>query len=207
MWTHYFFSESGDVLPRWQEAFPAALAARFDVPVAGTSASNALFWVRLPADVPVVEAIDRARGTLGDVPIIALSDRPGDEEALACFAAAAKGYCNTHAVPELLQRVAQVVSQGGLWIGESLMQRLLQGTARIPLPPPAEAPADWTALLTERERQVATAVAGGASNKEIARQLGITERTVKAHAGAIFSKLDVRDRLQLSLLVHGRQAQ
>ena len=48
-------------MPRWQEAFPAALAARFDVPVAGTSASNALFWVRLPADVPVVEAIDRAR--------------------------------------------------------------------------------------------------------------------------------------------------
>lgn len=182
------------------------MAASFDVPVAGTDGANLLFWVRLPTGTPAAEVIGRVRGSLAKVPIIALSDQPSDEEALACFAAAAKGYCNTHAVPELLQRVAQVVSQGGLWIGESLMQRLLQGTARIPLPPPAGAPANWTALLTERERQVATAVAGGASNKEIARQLGITERTVKAHTGAIFSKLDVRDRLQLSLLVHGRQA-
>jgi DNA-binding NarL/FixJ family response regulator len=206
MGTHYFFSETGEPLPRWREAFPSALAGKFDSSVAKTDRADLLFWVRLPPGAPVAEVIGQARAVLDGVAIIALSDQPNDEEALACFAAAAKGYCNTHAVPELLQRVAQVVLQGGLWIGESLMQRLLQGTARIPLPPPAGAPADWTALLTERERQVATAVAGGASNKEIARQLGITERTVKAHTGAIFSKLDVRDRLQLSILVHGRQA-
>jgi DNA-binding NarL/FixJ family response regulator len=84
------------------------------------------------------------------------------------------------------------------------MQRLLVGTARLPEAAPA--PVDWAAPLTERERQVAQAVAAGASNKEIARQLGITERTIKAHTGAIFEKLAVRDRLQLSLLVHGRQA-
>jgi DNA-binding NarL/FixJ family response regulator len=101
--------------------------------------------------------------------------------------------------------VADVVLQGGLWIGESLMQRLLQGTARIPMPAPVGAPSDWAALLTEREREVALAVAEGASNKEVARRLSITERTVKAHAGAIFEKLGVRDRLQLSLVVHGRQ--
>jgi DNA-binding NarL/FixJ family response regulator len=101
--------------------------------------------------------------------------------------------------------VAEVALQGGLWIGESLMRRLLQGTAHIAMPRPKSAPADWAALLTERERQVALAVAAGASNKEIARQLAITERTVKAHTSAIFGKLNVRDRLQLSLIVHGRQ--
>jgi DNA-binding NarL/FixJ family response regulator len=73
------------------------------------------------------------------------------------------------------------------------------------LPVVAEAPADWSAGLTEREREVARAVASGASNKEIARRLGITERSVKAHTGAIFEKLGVRDRLQLSLVVHGRR--
>lgn len=202
MATHYFFTESGELLARWREAFASAQAVRLDAaPLRLDDA--ALAWVRLPKGMPVAEAMARVRAAVGEVPIMALSDQPGDDEALICFATGAKGYCNTHAVPELLRRMAQVALQGGLWIGESLMQRLLQGTARIPLPA-AEAPPDWACLLTERERQVALAVAEGASNKEIARQLGITERTIKAHTGAIFSKLEVRDRLQLSLLIHGR---
>ena len=51
--------------------------------------------------------------------------------------------------------------------------------------------------LTERERAVAEAVAAGLSNKEVARRLDITERTVKAHLSAAFRKLGVRDRMQL----------
>lgn len=164
-----------------------------------------LVWVRLPPDASVERTLREVSRLLGDLPMVALSDQPNDDEALVCFSVA-RGYCNTHAVPEMLRRVADVVLNGGLWIGESLMQRLLEGTARIPSPAPWDAPPDWAVLLTERERQVAVAVAEGGSNKEIARQLGITERTVKAHAGAIFEKLDVRDRLQLSLLVHGHRA-
>jgi len=59
------------------------------------------------------------------------------------------------------------------------------------------------AALSAREHQVAQAVARGGTNKEIARAMGITERTVKAHLSAIFEKLGVRDRLQLSLIVNG----
>ncbi|MBK7686047.1 MAG: helix-turn-helix transcriptional regulator [Rhodocyclaceae bacterium] len=59
------------------------------------------------------------------------------------------------------------------------------------------------ANLTAREQQVACAVAGGASNKEVARTLNITERTIKAHVSAIFQKLGARDRLHLSLIMNG----
>lgn len=201
---HCFVSKKGGLLPRWREAFPASAGLGLDVQaVNGTP--PALVWVRLLPGRPVAELFDGIRRRLGDVPIIALSDRPDDDEAIACFAAAARGYCNTHATPDLLRQVAGVALQGGLWIGEHLMQRLLRATAHIPLPAPVAAPADWAASLTERERQVAAAVAGGASNKEVARELGITERTVKAHVGAILDKLGVRDRLQLSLVVLGRQ--
>ncbi|MBL8432557.1 MAG: helix-turn-helix transcriptional regulator, partial [Dechloromonas sp.] len=62
---------------------------------------------------------------------------------------------------------------------------------------------DWGTLLSGRETQVARLVASGASNKEIADQLAITERTVKAHLTVIFEKLGVRDRLQLSLRING----
>ncbi len=163
-----------------------------------------MVWARLQAGVAVAQILEFVRKDIGEVPIVVLRDQPGDEEANNCFAAGVGGYCNTHATAEMLKRVADVVLQGGLWIGESLMQRLLQGTARMPMPAPLGTPPDWAALLTEREHQVALAVAEGASNKEVARRLGITERTVKAHTGAIFEKLDVRDRLQLSLVVHGR---
>ncbi|MCH8282968.1 MAG: helix-turn-helix transcriptional regulator, partial [Chloroflexi bacterium] len=60
-------------------------------------------------------------------------------------------------------------------------------------------PVDSLTILTERERAVALAVAEGRSNKEVARLLDITERTVKAHLGAAFRKLGVRDRMQLVL--------
>jgi DNA-binding NarL/FixJ family response regulator len=199
---HAFHSAQGDLLPRWREAFPDA------VPAAKVSRGDTprIVWLRLASAVPVATQIQAVRQQYPDAALVVLGDTPSDEEALDCFAAGARGYCNTHAVPELLRRVADVVLQGGLWIGETLMQRLLQGTARMPIPAPADAPPDWAALLTERERQVATAVAEGASNKEIARQLGITERTVKAHTGAIFEKLGVRDRMQLSLVVNGRRS-
>jgi len=199
---HSFISAQGNLLPRWLEAFPQAVGK---VSRGGTPPS--LVWVRLQGDAPAAGQIEAARQLAGEPPLVVLSDQPSDEEALNCFALGVRGYCNSHAVPELLQRVADVVLQGGLWIGESLMQRLLQGTARMPLPAPAGAPPDWAALLTGREREVALAVAEGASNKEIARQLGITERTIKAHTGAIFEKLGVRDRMQLSLVVHGRRSQ
>ena len=56
------------------------------------------------------------------------------------------------------------------------------------------------------ELEVALAVAGGKSNREVAEQLFIAERTVKAHLGAVFEKLGVRDRLQLALRLSGRAA-
>ena len=58
-------------------------------------------------------------------------------------------------------------------------------------------------ILSDREAQVAKFVAQGANNREIAQALQISERTVKAHLSAIFEKLGVRDRLQLSLRVNG----
>ena len=98
------------------------------------------------------------------------------------------------------QLIVLALITAAIWVGESLLARLLRATSHAL--PASQPDATWTQSLTERECQVASAVADGAANKEIARQLGITERTVKAHTGAIFQKLGVRDRLQLSLLIH-----
>ena len=202
MAAHLFVSVAGGLLPHWQAAFPDAVGAAFSA-LAAVECRVALLWLRLPAGATPTELLAVLGRSFPAVPLVVMSDRPDDDEALACFAAGARAYCNSHAQAVVLQQVATVVGEGGLWIGPDLMQRLLRGLA-APLTPAAPPPADWAAALTEREQQVARAVAGGASNKEIARELGITERTVKAHTGAIFEKLGVRDRLQLSLRVLGR---
>jgi len=56
--------------------------------------------------------------------------------------------------------------------------------------------------LTSREREVAVEVAKGLSNKEVAKLLNITERTVKAHLASTFERLGAKDRLQLALMLN-----
>lgn len=197
---HLFWSATGEMLPRWREAFSNLLCPSFDSAVS-LDGTPLIVWLRLSPKEPVEGQVATARKQVGTVPIIVLSDAPNDQEALAAFAAAARGYCNSHATAEILLQVANVVQQGGLWIGESLMQRLIRATNGAS-PIPGHPPSDWESKLTEREREVARVVASGASNKEVARQLGITERTVKAHLTTILEKLGVRDRLQLALAVH-----
>jgi two-component system nitrate/nitrite response regulator NarL len=202
---HLFVTANGEMLPRWQHAFATiSVVASDDL----ASASPAFVWLRLQAGQSVAEQIQRMRQYVGAATIVVLSDTPNDDEGLEAFSASARGYCNSHATEEVLRQVANVVSQGGLWIGESLMQRLLVGVNRIKPPVVANIGTavnatvpTWHDKLTEREREVALAVSHGASNKEVARQLGITERTVKAHIAVIFTKLAVQDRLHLALRI------
>lgn len=192
-----FVTPAGELRETWRAAFPDAGC----VPPSGPLTGQGTIWVQVPPGQPAARLVDPIRRRAGDRPLVILADEPSEDDALAALEAGAAGYCNGHAAPEVLKQVATVVENGGLWVGQRLMQRLLAGTARL-VPSPMAA-LDWAASLTERERQVAQAVAQGASNKEIARQLDITERTVKAHVGAILEKLGARDRLQLSLVVNG----
>lgn len=193
-----FISGDGQLRDVWLEAFPAAKGGRPSDVLAG----NGLLWLEVPPGQSAARLVGPIRRRAGERPLIILADEPSEEDALAALGAGAAGYCNSHAAPEVLRQVATVVENGGLWVGQRLMQRLLKGTARLVPPSASENPA-WATLLTGRECEVARAVAEGASNKEIARQLDITERTVKAHVGAILEKLGARDRLQLSLIING----
>ena len=191
-----FLSADGRLRDTWRTAFPAARAQRPAEPLVG----DVLVWVLVAPGEKAARQIAALRQRGVAQPLIVLADEPGEDDALAALTAGASGYCNSHAAPEVLSQVATVVGNGGLWVGQGLMQRLLAGAASLLPPNPYDG---WADTLTEREREVAHAIARGASNKEVARELAITERTVKAHVGAILEKLGARDRLQLSLIVNG----
>lgn len=192
------FVTSARVPPqRWRRAFPGAAILPIlpaDVP------AGSIVWLHnlSPAQLP-----DGRRPP--EVHLVVMQDEPSDEKGIAALSQGASGYCNAHATPELLHTIASVVRSGGLWIGESLLNRLIN---RVNIQSPRSGShAEHPALdsLSDREREVALCVARGDSNKEIARQLDLAERTIKAHLTGVFEKLGVRDRLQLALLLNAPQ--
>lgn len=182
---------------RWCEAFPDGRVVEAES--RPTLMAGDIVW--LPAGYPAWEALVAGiRAQQPDCGVVVLSSSPTTEEALTALEAGARGYCHSFAVPTLLREIAQVVAIGGLWVGPELLSRFV-GAIRRQLPDSSE---PLESILSARELEVARAVAAGRSNKEVAAQLGITERTVKAHLGAVFEKLQVRDRLQLTLRLAGR---
>lgn len=204
MSTNLLISDDVEVVARWRGAFPEA---KQFTSVRGAVSSvdfDAIVWLHLPAD-----RFDAARLTgeavrlLAPARIVALADTPSDDQALDLMERGAIGYCHAYAGAPMLHQVATVVGNEGLWVGPALLQRLIR--ANISSLP--ESSMEQLGKLSFREREVAAAVGRGASNKEIARDLLITERTVKAHMSAIFLKLGVRDRLQLVLMMRGKVTQ
>ena len=193
---------SGASVPaRWRETFPGGMAITLPALLAqarGPVDPPPVLWLAGDeADWPEQLAqILRARP---DDRVIVLSGNPRDDEALLALESGARGYCHAYAVPALLREVALVVRHGGFWLGPGLLRRLVRDVGQaLPRPTPHQAPVA-VPRLSPRETEVALAVREGCSNKEIATRLGISERTVKAHLGAVFEKLGVRDRLQLVL--------
>lgn len=139
-----------------------------------------------------------------DLWVVAASSNPGDDEGIAALDAGCVAYCHAFSDATTLRRVQQAVRAGNVWIGQTLMSRLLKNTARLGRPI-IDTSQNWQSDLTTREIEVAKLAANGASNLMIGAQCQITERTVKAHLSAVFEKLHVKDRLQLALKVHGIQ--
>jgi len=201
---HLFLSYRANALSTWQAAFPQAeihLNIQLGMILAGIPREKAVIWLHTPPGTNQMEDfVSEVRKLAPHCPVVVLSNVPSESEGLRALAAGAMGYCNALAIPEVLMQVAGVVQQGGLWVGPDLIKRLFSAFGNM-----VGDKADMGALsgLSPREAQVAQAVARGSTNKEIALAMRITERTVKAHLSAIFDKLGVRDRMQLSLIVNG----
>lgn len=194
---HLFISPLDIQSPRWQQAFPTALITQ-DSPV---SVQADCLWVLL-RDENNFAQLESLSGQGKKIIAMTLAEAP--DEARRALEAGASGYVHYLAAPVVLEQVAQVVAAGGMWLGADLMRQLVLATSRsLPVEPVKATNGDGVDLsrLTSRELMVARLVAAGKTNKEVARELDITERTVKAHLGSAFEKLKVRDRLHMVLVI------
>ncbi len=151
-----------------------------------------------PSPAEDIRAILGADPTLR---ILVLSDVPSFQEGDALLRMGIKGYGNARLHPVALLQALAVIGEGNHWYYPEFMQHLIQAAVQNSGDASGES---LLAGLSERERETALMVADGLSNKEIAARMGITERTVKAHLGAIFAKLGVKDRVGLILRIRGR---
>lgn len=141
--------------------------------------------------------------------VFVLSDRPSDQEGTVCLQLGCVGYANTYIRPDRLVTAVENVQAGVVWIGNSLMQHLIKGLAIEADDKDGDnnlekAPNPLLESLSKREYQIAWLVATGLHNNEIAEELEIAERTVKAHLSSIYSKTHVRGRLNLALLMNSK---
>lgn len=162
----------------------------------------------LDHDLPRLDGPDAIVGLMKlnpETKFIVLSQTISDEIEWGLFRTGVRGCCRSDIKPEQLKAVVEAVQQGELWIRRSLSWRLLNELVLMTQEKNQieRAVSELLANLTRREYEIATLVGNGESNKQIARRLAITERTVKAHLTEVFRKLDVADRLKLALIVKG----
>jgi DNA-binding NarL/FixJ family response regulator len=153
---------------------------------------------RLPAvvlmdlEMPVLDGIEatrRIRAAQPEVAVVVLTSFSDRERILRALDAGAVGYLLKDAEPDELARAIQAAARGESPLDPKAARALLSAR-RTP------APAD---ALSEREREVLAMVGEGLANKAIARRLGISEKTVKAHLTSVYREIGVTDRTQAAL--------
>ncbi len=133
--------------------------------------------------------------------VLILTTFDADDDVLRALAAGARGFLLKDASPEELVQAVRTAAEGRSILAPSVLERVMNLAAQHARTPD---PALLAALdaLTPREREVAEAIARGASNADIARALFLSIPTVKTHVGRVMAKLGVESRVQVAVRMH-----
>ncbi|HHU10609.1 MAG TPA: response regulator transcription factor [Intrasporangiaceae bacterium] len=162
-----------------------------------------LMDIRMPVQ-DGLSATETIRGLPDPPEVIVLTTFDADEYVLRALRSGAAGFLLKDTPPDRLVEAVRLVASGAPMLSPSVTAQLIAAVAAPPAPEDPDRARARAALaeLTEREREVAEAVARGLSNAEIAAELFMGVPTVKTHVGRLFDKLGVENRVQIAILVH-----
>jgi DNA-binding NarL/FixJ family response regulator len=156
--------------------------------------------IRMPG-VDGLEATRRLTARDGDRPrILVLTTFGLDEYVYGALRAGASGFMLKNARAEDVLAAVAVVARGDALIDPAVTRSVIARFAR--LPEPSGDQGARLAELTPREREVLVLLARGRTNAEIARELVVSEGTVKTHVSRLLLKLDLRDRVQAVIFAY-----
>lgn len=196
--------------PLFREGLSGLLGTVDDVQLVGAAADGAqavrqalalrpdvvLMDLNLPG-MPGLEATRRIVAAAPGTAVLVLTMVDDDDTVVAALRVGARGYLLKGAVQEEVLAALRTVATGGAVFGAGVARRVLADKR--------SGPARHAPGLTEREAEVLALVAGGRSNAEIARELGVTVKTVQNHVSHVLAKMQVRDRTQAALRIRGLQ--
>jgi DNA-binding NarL/FixJ family response regulator len=149
----------------------------------GVAATRAIVDARLPVRVLILTTFDL------------------DEYVVGALRAGASGFLAKDVPADDLVAAIRTVAAGEAVVAPRILKRLLERFA-VTLPDLTATAPRTLDVLTEREREVLVQMARGLSNAEIARELTVSETTIKTHVGHVLTKLRLRDRVQAVVLAY-----
>ncbi len=187
--------DAGDGLQVVGEAGDAGEALRL---AAQLRPDVVLLDVHLPG-VGGIDAVQALRDVVPRAAVLMLSVSDDAADLAAALRSGAQGYLLKTCDADELVGAVRRAHAGELVIGSAMAPKVAAAfAARTP-------PSDPIAALTARERQIGAALARGASNKRIARELDIAETTVKVHVQSILRKLALSSRVQIAVVFAERR--
>jgi DNA-binding NarL/FixJ family response regulator len=154
--------------------------------------------------MPRVDGIEATRRIVaasdGAVRVLMLTTFGNDEYVYESLRAGASAFLLKDASPEDLLAAIDTVARGDALLAPAVTRAVIEAFVQSPTARPDLAPA--LSDLTTREREVLDLIAHGRSNAEIARELVISEATVKSHVGHILMKVGARDRVQAVIFAY-----
>jgi len=191
-----------NVLRRLETNADIALAGdcerAFEIAGTGPEPDLVLLDLNLPG-LSGIAALKVWRKRFPGVPVIVLSATADQQTVLAAIGAGAAGFIPKTSSNEVMQSAVRLVVAGGKYLPTEVLARSGPGDDAAWRPRQAAALSTGTLGLTARQLDVLRLIAKGASNKLICRELGLAERTVKAHVTSIFRALKVTSRTQAAI--------
>lgn len=144
-----------------------------------------------------IEATKKIRSFNKEIKIVVLTSHNDEKEVLDSLKAGANAYCSKEINPQRLTEVVESVMEGASWFDPNVAHVVLSAVANGSIEVDNKSKKDYN--LTSREEQILKLITEGCSNNQIAKELGVSINTTKAHVANILQKLGVDDRLQAAL--------
>ncbi|RYU13156.1 response regulator [Nocardioides iriomotensis] len=155
--------------------------------------------------MPVMNGLDATERLLAQPQppeVVVLTTFDADDHVVRALAAGASGFLLKDTPPEQIVEAVRRVAAGDPMLSPSVTRQLIARVQDLDGHDRATRARDRLAELTDRERDVALALARGLSNADIAADLHLSVPTVKAHISRLFAKLEVTNRVQIAICVH-----
>lgn len=190
---------AGAVAIGWPEAVVTQAADYPDAWTAAQSQPDLIISDLIMPGSPPVDGIRRLAEAAPESPILVVTGNEEDEVLLALLKLGVAGFAPKTSKSEVIEAAIRLVLAGGRYLPPRLVDLATRSGGPTPAPAAATGGPAMLGRLTERQLDVLRLIAGGGSNKEIARELDLSPATIKAHTAAAIAALGAANRTEAAM--------